>query len=122
MEWPPPGEHFVEDNTQAIDVTAAINPMPLAARLLGTHVSGRAGEPRPATDGCLPERQSEISDIRLAGGVQQDVARLDVAMDQPLTVRVMEGVGQGRDQTGCFRGGRASALDLLSQRAPLDEL
>src|SRR5207244_2137467 len=113
MEWPPPREDLIENYAQAKNVTAPINPMPFAASLLGTHVSGGARQPRPAADGCFPERQSEISDIRLAGGVQQDVAWLDVAVDQPLAMGVVERVGQRRDQTGCFRGGGPITLDLL---------
>ena len=42
MEGPLPGEQLVEDDAEAEDVGTPVDPMPLAARLFGTHVRRRA--------------------------------------------------------------------------------
>ena len=46
-ERPAAGQQLVEDDAQAEDVRAAVDPVPLAPGLLGAHVGGRAGEPAP---------------------------------------------------------------------------
>ena len=84
MKRPPPGQQLVEDDAEAEDVGAAIDAVPFAAGLLGTHVGGRAGVARPVAHVLLAQGQAEIGDERPAGGVEQDVARLDVAVDEAL--------------------------------------
>ena len=46
-ERPAPGQQLVEDDAQAEDVGPAIDPVPLAPRLLGAHVGRRARQPAP---------------------------------------------------------------------------
>jgi hypothetical protein len=52
---------------------------------------------------------------------EQDVGRLEVAVDDFLLVGVLDGVGQGADQLGCLRGGLRLAGEVAIQAAPLDE-
>ena len=73
---------LVENDSQAEDVGAAVDPVPLAPGLLGTHVGGRAGESVPLAEVLLREHQAEVGDARFALEVEQDVGRLDVAVDQ----------------------------------------
>ena len=69
--------------------------LPLAQRLLRTHVLGRPhdepglGQPL-ARGGADREGDAEVRDHRLAF-VEQDVLRFDVPMDHALVVRVSEG-------------------------------
>ena len=58
--------------------------MPLAAGLFRAHVSGRPGVALSLADFPIPQGQAEIRDERFAAGVEQDVARLDVAGGQDL--------------------------------------
>ena len=41
----------------------------------------------------FPRPQAKIDDVRLAVAIDQDIARLDVAMNDPLLVSVLQGVG-----------------------------
>ncbi len=89
-ERPTAGQELIEDYSQAEDIGAAVNPMPLAAGLFGARVSGSAGETCLPAEVFVAKRQSEIGQERLAGGVDQDVGRLDVAMDQAARIGVVE--------------------------------
>ena len=97
-----PGEQFVEDDAQAEDVGTAINPMPLAPGLFGAHVSHRACPGPVPAEVFLPQRQTEVGQVRGARPVQQDIARLDVAVHQFLAMGVMQRVGDTRYQGSCL--------------------
>ena len=99
---PPSHQQFVEDDAQAEDVAAAIDPMPFAAGLLRTHVGGRPGIAWPLAHILLPQGQPEIGHERLAALVEQNVARLDVPMHQPLLVGVVQCLGHRRHQFDRF--------------------
>ena len=59
-ERPAAGEQLVEDDAQAEDVRAAIDPVPLAPGLLGAHVGGRPGEPGSLAEVLVLQRQPEV--------------------------------------------------------------
>ncbi len=94
----PAGQQFVENDRQAEDVGSAVDQMTLAAGLLGTHVVGGAHDVRALADVFFLESQPEVGQTGDAAGVDQDVGRLDVAMEQVVGMGVMQGVGQGGDQ------------------------
>ncbi len=90
------GEQLIQHAAETVDVATRIE-LPLAQRLLGTHVLGRAHrepnlrEPLPRR-GAHGQGDPEIGDHRLAF-IEQDVFRLDVPMDDVLRVRVPQGGG-----------------------------
>src|SRR5437867_6542649 len=86
--------------------------MPLAASLLGTHVSRRSGEAWSFADILFPKGQPEIRHEWLTAPVEQDVARLDVPMYQPLLVRMVQG----------FRHDRRQLHGLVQRQARLPQL
>src|SRR5437764_689675 len=47
-----------------------------------------------------PPGQAEVADLGRAVLCQQDITRLEVAMDDPFLVGVLHGAGQGADQGG----------------------
>ncbi len=112
-EGHPAGTHRIEDATEAEEICAVIDR--LAARLLGGHVLRRAGDGTALGQAGVIDGagQAEVGDLDTLDAVfEQDVGRLDVAVDQPL------GVGRGQP------GGRleTDAQDLLDlQRAALVE-
>ena len=63
-----PGQQLVENDAQAEDVGAAIDPMPLATGLLGTHVRRSSGNPAPLPKSSSLQCQTEVGDERLARG------------------------------------------------------
>jgi hypothetical protein len=89
------GQHLVQHAGQRVDVAARADLL-LCRRLLGTHVVRRAETQArlrhpPARRRTHCQRDAEV---RHHGAtlVQQDVLRLDVAMDDAVAVRVVEGV------------------------------
>ena len=75
----------------------------LARRLLGRHVAGRAddgGGRRQIPLARQPLGQAEVGHVRLAGAVEQDVGRLEVAVEDAALVGVVHGAGDGRQQLG----------------------
>jgi hypothetical protein len=101
------GQHLVEHATQRVHVGAGIQ-VPLANRLLRTHVvrgaQAHAGLSEPLVcllfpsypltrfPACQRPRDSEVRHQRVIAA-EQDVLRLDVTVDDPVTVRVGQRVG-----------------------------
>ena len=91
------GEHFVEDAAQREDVAARVGRLP--GDLLRGHVAdGSDYHPRLGVRGRLAERsgvgsewillgQAEIEDLHLAVCGDENIGRLEVAMNDPLRVR-----------------------------------
>ena len=67
--------------------------MSLASGLFGTHVQWSSSQSPTLAIVLVSEGKSEIGDIGLTRSVDQDVARLDVPMDQSPCVSVMKGFG-----------------------------
>ncbi len=87
-EGRPARTHRIENAAEAEQVGAVIDG--LAACLLGSHVFRRAGDGATLRQGGVVgrPRQAEIGDLDALDVVdQQDVGRLDVAMNQTLRVR-----------------------------------
>ena len=86
-----PVEQLVEDHAQAVDVAAGVGVVAAAGRLLRRHVRQRAqdaavgGRRRLGLVGPLVQpRQAEVEHVRLAGVIDEDVARLQVAVADAL--------------------------------------
>ena len=59
------GQHAVENDAQAPDVGAAVEPVALAANLFGRHVRRRAGDlAAPGPPVVIVQRQAEVGDVR----------------------------------------------------------
>ena len=84
----PAGEQLVDHRPQRVEIGAAVDR--LAGQLLGRHVAGRAEHQagaRSAAVGHAGDAEVHHSH-RVAGGVDHDVGRLDVAVHHALAVRV----------------------------------
>ena len=90
----PPRQQHVEHPAQAVKVRAGADRAALG--LLRRHELGRAQH--AAGDRVPPAaeepRDAEVGKLHLALGGQQQIARLDVAMDDAAVVGVAEGLGQ----------------------------
>jgi hypothetical protein len=97
----------------------------LAPRLLGGHVAGR-----PQKDVALGQAraafqapgQPEVADLGRAVGGQQDVARLQIPVDDPARVSRLGGPGQRGHQRGGLSGRLGRARQLPGQAASLEKL
>ena len=96
------GQELIEHDAQAEDVRTAVDPVPLAPGLLGAHVGRGADELALLAAIVVPQRQPEVSHPRLALEIDEDVGRLDVAVDQAPGVGMVQCLGDHRDQLGRF--------------------
>ena len=119
------GDGLVEDASQAVHVGAAIH-IPLARRLLRTHVRRRAdahpglGELRVVA--AERARDAEVGDQRRTVRRQQDVLRLHVAVHHAMAVRVVERAGGlGPDPHRVLERELALPVQSASERLALDE-
>ena len=138
-------QQLVEDRAQRIDVGGRADLAVLASRLFGRHVTGRAQDGaalRLAGIVVHPLGQAEIRDLghrvprpvirgqRLRIGIpapddgrlavdlgQQNIGRLEVAMDDPALVGHIHGARQRLDQLG-GRTGTRRALGIRWSRLP----
>ena len=119
------GEHVVAGDAEGVDVGARIDR--LALDLLGAHVQRRAhGDAalrqveRLAVVGEAA-RQAEVGDLDLALARQQDVFRLDVAMDDAQLAGPLQGGGHlAHDAQGQQHLGRPFLVQVFAQVAALD--
>ena len=107
------GEQAIERGAQAVDVGARAEAVEVAGRLLGAHISRRAqrragqrigrsrwprrasASARPTADPGPPSRrlgQAPVDDERLAIFADDDVGRLDIAVEHAPAVGVVDGV------------------------------
>jgi hypothetical protein len=117
------GQHLVEDDPERVDVGLAGHLV--AERLLRGDVVGRA-EHAPGRGQPLRlerPRDPEVGHLRPALGVDQDVLRLDVAVDEHLGVRGRQRSSDlDRVGHGLADGQPAEPADSLLERLALDVL
>ena len=109
------GEHLVHHAAERVDVAARVE-MAVGCTLLRTHVGGRA-QREPVSSGARPgvhgSGDAEVGE-HTSLALQQDVLRLDVAMDDALTLGVSERIGDRPGDPQCVRqrelGSRAKPL------------
>jgi hypothetical protein len=130
-ERPPPGRHFIEHDAQRKHVRSRIDLF--AAQLFGRHVADRADgdtgiRQLVACRACLivhavhRAREPEVENLHLPTLRQEDVGRLEVAMEQTLRVGSVQRV---RERDGFVQDGidveRAAPKTLL-ERLALEQL
>ena len=111
------GEHLVKQDAEAVQISAGV--YVLAANLLWTHVArsadgqAGAGHPGGAAQGF---GDAKVGQHRAAVFAEQDILRLDIAMNNAAMVRVVQGFGDGAGHRHrLFQ--RQTLADALLQRA-----
>ena len=121
------GEHFVKHDAEAVDVRAVIGG---AILLLRRGVVGRAlrhGSIRPWRPvrlfGIADDlRDAEVRDLHRARFVDEQVLRLDVAMDDAVIVGALQRLADGRHDAERLLRREAFGLQELAQIHAIDEL
>src|SRR5439155_11605395 len=113
---------LVQDDAQAVDVAAGVNAMAFATGLFGTHVARSARPGRSLAEIDVAQGQAEVGDNRIAFGVEQDVGRLDVAVDQAALMGMMQGLGGTGDNFHRLLARQPGVLDSRTKVNALDEL
>ena len=100
----PAGQQFVEDHAEGVDVASGVDVDRVGVDLFGTHVLEGADHltDRGLTGGLNvgvgQARDTEVEDLGLARGVDQDVGGLQIAVDDPLLVGVVDRVRDPGEQ------------------------
>ena len=119
-------EQLVERDAEGVDVAAVVDDDALGEGLLGAHVAERAEEVAGHRHaGVLFDAgQAEVGDPEFAGVVDQQVGRLDVAVEDAVLVGVVEGfggldaeVGDGAEVVAGGEGGELGARSMECGRA-----
>ena len=121
-EGTPPGQQLVEDDPQAENVASPINAMAFPPSLLRAHIRRSAASACPLAHILLSQGQPEIGNERLAAAIQQDIGRLDVPMDKPSLMGIVQGFGNGHYQFHGLGKPQTGLFDLGSQTGSVDEL
>jgi hypothetical protein len=90
--------------------------------LFGTHIRWRANPPPTLAEILILEGEPEVGDTGPARGIDEDVGGLDVPVDQPPGVGVMQGVGDRGDQFRRIPEGRTTLTDPDRKVAALHQL
>ena len=124
------GEQFVKQNAQRVDVTARVDIQPAEAGLLRTHVHRGADELFEACEKRLVRElalrglgDAEVDHLGHRHAVVQrheDVRRLDVPVDDPLLVRVLNRLTDLDEQIEPLLGGEIRLVAVIRDPAALD--
>ena len=115
-------QQFVEDDAEAKDVGPAVDPVSFALGLLRAHVGGGAGEAASLAEIDVLQSETEVGQDRRAGRVDQDVRGLHVAVDQSVTVGMVQRFRDDRHEAGRVRYVRRRGSQQPGQIGSLDEL
>ena len=121
-EWSFSGQQLVEHDAQAEDIRTTIDPVAFTPGLLGAHVGRCARQPAALAEVFILQGEPEVGHAGFARCVDQDVRGLDVPVDQPPGVGVMQCVGNGGNQLRRIPEGRANLIHPDRQIAAFDEL
>ena len=122
------GQQFVEHHADGVDIASRVDRRRIAEDLLRAHVGERAHQlsftrvQRVRRLSLEQAGDAEVEHFRLARAIDEDVARLDVAVDDAAIVRVLDGVADSRDELEPRRDIERVRRDVLAQWRALDEL
>ncbi len=131
-KWQGPSRHFVEHDAERPEIAASV--AGLAFQGLRSHVSERAGHHRMIGGRrprlrvafeqfrWLPHRQAEIQHLDRPVGRDQDVVRLQIAVNDAAVVSVRQRVGNLDAVADRRLGGQPVRGNEIEQRAPFHVL
>jgi hypothetical protein len=122
------GQQFVGDDAKGVDVGSRIDQIGIAGDLLRAHIGNRAnhltgaGVQRRADVGVDGAGQTEVEHLRLTRRVDEDVRRLEIAMDDAFLVGVFDRVADLDEQPQTFRDAQRPLGDVVVERASAHQL
>ena len=123
------GEQLVENDAQCINIGAGVDRHRIGRNLLGTHVGQRAqqladvGLPRHLLGIAVHDPgQAEVQDFRLATLVDQDVAGLQVAMNNAALVRVLHRIADFDHQRQSLPRVELRVIGVVDEGLAVDDL
>ena len=120
-----PGHHFVQDDAKREDVGPRVER--IAQRLLGRHVQNRSNRGARIGERCrrlggLGDRgKAEVEQLRVAARRDEDVRRLDVAVDDARRMRGVERIGDLHADVDDGSDRKRSAREPFVQREAAEQ-
>ena len=124
-EGRPADQELVQDGPEAVDVGRRPDLLAMPPGLLGGHVAGRPQDrPRLRQAAVLPDApgQAEVGHVRLPLGIEQDIGRLQVAVQVAVPVRVVDRACHGRQEPRGREGIPDQAGDVPREAPAIDPL
>ena len=117
-------EQLVKQHSQAVDVGPCVDVQATQLRLFRTHVGGGADELLEGREQCLVGQtlagrglgHAKIYDLRHRHAIMvghQNVRRLDVAVNDPLLVRVLDGLANLNEKVQALGGGKIFLVAIV---------
>ena len=124
------GQHFIEHGPEREEIRAGIDR--LVPHLFRRHVTDRADDGAGIRDGGdrlgsarvrgKVARQAEVQHLHLSIGQQEDVLRLQIAVNEMFVVRGREAACDLKRDIDRLAGGNGAVDHPLTQRLPLEQL
>ena len=116
-------EGFVEHGPQAVDVGAGVNLPHPAGGLLGRHRGGCAEDGAGHRGvAVVAAGEAEVGEVRGARGVEEDVRRFDVAVEDAAGVEVMDGSGDLDDEVNRLGHRQRPVAEAGGEVVAIDEI
>ena len=122
LERRPARQQAVEDRAQRVHVRRRTDLLPL--RLLRRHIAGRPHHLTGVGQAAVAFellRQAEVGHLGTSQRVEQDIRRLQIAVDHTFVVRIFDRIGHLADQLGRLAWRQRAVRDLRRQACPLHE-
>ena len=125
--WQTSRQQFVKNHSQRIDIAARVEIERIGQRLLGTHVCqgpdqlpdvGLQRRPRVTVG---RSRDTEIQNLGLAGIIDQDVARFEIAVNQAALMRVVYRVADLHHDLQTLTDVQVVRFGIIPRRFAADE-
>ena len=116
---------FKQNDAERIQVRAPVRRMSFSARLFGRHIGGRPKHLSVKRDRNLanfPSGQTKIHEVRLPIAIDQNVGRLEVAVDHAAIMSVLKGVDNCRADFGGLAHRGLLAREPIVERNAADEI
>ena len=127
IEWRRSGEQFVQQDTEGVDVAAGVDIDLTQLGLFRRHVLQCADHlPEPCEHGAIGQSlfqglgHAEVDDLGNRLSViqaYQDIGGLDISVDDPLLVRMLDCVADRNEQLQAFSHGQPMVIAILRDMA-----
>jgi hypothetical protein len=121
-------EQAIEDDAEAVDIGADIELVDVTGGLLGGHVSGCAGEVgvhgKVDAAGFVENGfgQTEVQDVGVCVGVDEDVTGFEITVNDTALVGVMDGLADGGGELEDIAAGHVVGFDIEIEGDAVDAL
>ncbi len=112
-----PGEALEEDGAEGVEIGAAVDRPREHPPLLRGGVEEGADRLAAEDLAAVAVGEAEVDEARLAGGVEEDVGGLEIAVDDVMAVDRAEGLGEGEAEADDLGLGERAALEAAGEGA-----